>query len=139
MPANPEKGALTCLRCKTVPLQVLPGSSPEVEFLECPACERNFAKKIDKDLTFRWLHPISLVLYRVLFSTSPVAQAEEITAQFTEHWSREEITLALEEIRLELNDPTQQVSDILDNPSSEEKCREYLRLVAEIFERNLSS
>ena len=33
----------------------------------------------------------------------------------------------VEEIELELTHPTQQVRDILDNPQTEEQCRQYLR------------
>jgi hypothetical protein len=33
----------------------------------------------------------------------------------------------IEEIELELTQPTQQVRDILDNPQTEEKCRQFLR------------
>ena len=33
----------------------------------------------------------------------------------------------IEEIELELTQPTQQVRDILDNPQTEEQCRQYLR------------
>ncbi len=33
----------------------------------------------------------------------------------------------IEEIQLELSQPTQQVRDILDNPQTEEQCREFLR------------
>lgn len=33
----------------------------------------------------------------------------------------------IDEIELELTQPTQQVRDILDNPQTEEQCRQFLR------------
>ena len=56
---------LLCLRCKTVPLHDLP--SPEgIRFLGCPQCLRHYAKKPDRPMTFRWLHPITVALYGVI-------------------------------------------------------------------------
>ncbi len=129
----------TCLRCGTVRLRALPASSPEIDFFECPACGRQFARKPGQGLTLRWRHPISLVLYPVIFSASPAAEAERVAMQFAEQWTREQIDLAVQEIRLELDEPTQRVRDILGCHASEAELREYLRLVAERLERSLGA
>ena len=54
---------LRCLRCKTVPLTEAGPSDPRIAFFECPSCRRQYALRPGKQLTFRWLHPISLALY----------------------------------------------------------------------------
>jgi hypothetical protein len=43
--------------------------------------------------------------------------------------SREASLKMIEEIELELQRPTQNVREILDNPQSEEECREFLQAV----------
>jgi len=45
----------------------------------------------------------------------------------------------IDEIQLELDHPTQQVRDILDNPQTEEECREYLREYVAAALRTLSA
>ena len=82
------------------------------------------------------MHPISLVLYPVIFELYPSQHCERIAAMFAKEESTERIKLMVQEIRLELDDPTQQVRDILDCRASEEELRNYLRCVAEHLERN---
>jgi hypothetical protein len=48
---------------------------------------------------------------------------------------REEMGTLIEEIRLELADPVQQVRDILNQDQPEEVLREYLRLLADHLEQ----
>lgn len=127
-----------CLRCRTVRLRALP-ASPGIDFFECPACGRQFARKPGQALTLRWRHPISLVLYPVIFSASPAAEAERVAAQFAEQWTREQLDLAIREIRLELEEPTQRVRDILGCRASEAELRGYLRLVATHLEKSLGA
>ncbi len=54
---------------------------------------------------------------------------------FAEQDSIEQIRLIVEEIKLELDDPTQQIRDILECRASEEDLRNYLRCVAERLEK----
>ncbi|HEX3462467.1 MAG TPA: hypothetical protein VHS78_00255 [Candidatus Elarobacter sp.] len=123
-------GAPLCLRCKTVAL--VPLDSPEqIAFFECPVCRRQFARAAGKALCFRWMHPISLALYPVIFAPDPVAQCERVAATLAEQSSPERRSLIVREITLELEDPTQQVRDIVGCHASEEDLRAYLRCVAE--------
>jgi hypothetical protein len=70
------------------------------------------------------LHPISLVLYEILFDSNPLERLEKSGGPS----EPPEVLLRMaEEIELELTQPTQQVRDILDNPQTEEQCRQYLR------------
>lgn len=123
-----------CLRCKTTELLPLP--SPDgISFFECPKCHRDFARKAGGALTFRWLHPISLVMYPVIFEGDPGQDCERVAEMFATQKSSEQIKLMIQEIRLELHDPTQQVRDILECRASEEDLRKYLRCVADRLEK----
>jgi hypothetical protein len=119
-----------CLRCKTTAL--VPVASPDsISFYECPKCQRQFARKVDGALFFRWLHPISLLLYPVIFEEHPEQRCEEVAALFAKQESAERIDLIVQEIRLELDESTQQVRDILESRASEEELRNYLRCITE--------
>jgi hypothetical protein len=125
---------LHCLRCKTPELIAL--DSPDgISFFECPECHRNFARKRGGELCFRWMHPISLVLYPVIFEPDPGQHCERVAEMFAEQESGERIKLIVQEIKLELDDPTQQVRDILECRASEGDLREYLRCVADRLEK----
>jgi hypothetical protein len=125
---------LHCLRCKTT--ELVPLASPDgISFFECPKCHRNFARKAGGALFFRWLHPISLVLYPVSSEPDPCQHCERIADMFAKEKSSEQIKWIVQEIRLELDDPTQQVRDILECRASEEDLRNYLRCVADRLEK----
>jgi hypothetical protein len=120
-----------CLRCKDVALASL---SPvqDIAFFECPQCRRQYALKPGKDLTFRWGHPISHLLYPVIFSTSPLAaEVNRVVRTILETTSESDRKAAVEETVLELNDPTQKLVDILDCRASEAELREYLSAVCD--------
>jgi len=123
-----------CLRCKTAELVALP-SPDDTSFFECPKCHRNFVRKAGGALCYRWLHPISLVLYPVMFDGDPGRDCERVAEMFATQKSSEQIKLIVQEIRLELDDPTQQVRDILECSASEEDLRKYLRCVADRLEK----
>jgi hypothetical protein len=129
---------LRCLRCKTVPLTEAGPSDPQIAFFECPSCGRHYALKPGKQLTFRWLHPISLALYPVQFDESPAERAAEVAASLAQDRSEELLALFAREMRLELEEPTQQVRDMLDCRASEEEVRNFLRSVAEEIEALLA-
>src|SRR6266436_316745 len=127
-----------CLRCKTEALSQLP-STPDIAFFECPACRRQYALEPGKQLTFRWLHPISLPLYGVMFDDMPTERAEAEAKLFVKQKPASYLRTMIEEIRLELRDPTQQVRDIVDCRASEEKVREFLRLFADNVDRLMAN
>jgi hypothetical protein len=120
-----------CLRCKKAPLTEVGTFDPRIKFFECPICRRHYALKPGRQLTFRWLHPISLALYGVQSDESPSARAHEAVDAFTKDRSAEQLQLFVREIMLELEEPTQQVRDILDCRASEGELREFLRSFAE--------
>ena len=118
---------LTCPRCPEVTLLRSPGSTAEITFLECPSCQRWYAKKPGAPLTYRWGHPVTLALYSVIFDRDPVPQAKSIARGFLETRGREVVARMADEIEFELNQPTQRVRDALDSVATEEKCREFLK------------
>ena len=91
-----------CLRCDDAVLQLLPESSSEIEFYECPQCGRNFAKGPGESLHDRWLSPISVVLYLVTFNKDPRERTGEIADLFIEQKSRDELSTIVLEIDREL-------------------------------------
>ena len=119
-----------CLRCKTVPLTEASPPDQRIAFFECPSCQRHYALLPGKQLTFRWMHPISLALYPVQFDQSPSGRAAEVAASLVRERPAEQLELFAREIRLELEEPTQQMCDILDCQASESELRAFLGSVA---------
>ena len=128
-----------CLRCKTVVLSKLLPHDPDISFFECLECGRQYSLKPGKTMVFRWGHPISLVLYGIIFDDNPVEWAETTARSFvverTPPIPLEGLQRLVDEIRLELKDPTHQVREILNCIASEEKLREFLHLFANHVER----
>jgi hypothetical protein len=127
-----------CLRCKTIALTELGPADLEIRVFECPSCQRHYALRPGKQLTFRWLHPISLPLYAVIFYPAPVSRAVSVATMFVRQMPPDQLQQMIDEIRLELADPTQQIQDILDCRASEQELRDYLRVFADNLERLLS-
>jgi hypothetical protein len=130
---QPESATPLCLRCANVRLQRSAASGENITFFECPSCHRRYAQKKSGGLTFRWLHPISLPLFCVLFSPDPVADGPQVADLMLRQQSTDQLAVMIKEIELELELPTQQVRDILDNPQSEEACRQFLAAVVKIL------
>jgi hypothetical protein len=121
-----------CLRCQSTELKILP--SPEgITFYQCPSCRRQFAQKPGKSLTERWLGPLSLVLYPVIFSEQPQDDALRVATMLRSQQTADRLAIIVSEIRSEIAHPTQNVRDILDLGASEKDLREYLSRVAEIL------
>jgi hypothetical protein len=68
-----------------------------------------------------------LVLYPLLFGPHPAVTPEDIARRFVASRPPGFLRYMVEEIRLELDDPTQQVRDILDAEAAEGELRDYLR------------
>jgi hypothetical protein len=127
--------ASVCLRCPDavalVPEDSDPAHDNEIRFYRCPACQRSYARKAGRGLTFRWGHPVSLALYRFRGEAGADQDftVQSIANDLAKHRAPEAIDAIAREITQELEQPTQPVRDILDTPASEEACRELLRRV----------
>jgi hypothetical protein len=127
-----------CLRCKTV--ELIPLDSPsDIAFFECPGCHRQFARDEKGSLHFRWGHPITLLLYAVIFDEHPAEHCESAANTFIKTQSADYLQLAVQEIRLELNDPTQQLRDTVKCSASEPELRAFLACVAARIEAACNS
>jgi len=63
----------------------------------------------------------------VLFDSNPLMRVSQIADLFIEQIPADQLRQMVAEILEELERPTQKVRDILDNPQTEEQCRDYLR------------
>jgi hypothetical protein len=124
------QAAPLCLRCRNIRTRYLEGWSQNITFFECPSCHRQYARDKSGTLTFRWPHPISLALNCVLFSENPIAEAPRVAKLLASKPSSLAVDAMAGEIELELEQPTQDVRNIVNNPQSEEVCRQFLADVA---------
>jgi hypothetical protein len=126
-----------CFRCAGQALICLQGAGG-VTFYECPACNRQYAQRTNGPLTYRWGHPISLVLYGFTSSTfaSNGGQSESIdecavrvAQSLSSGRTPGQVNSLFQEIEIELAEPTHEVRNILSTSASEGECRAFLRMV----------
>ncbi len=131
---------VNCPRCDGV--EILLPSTDEVSFVTCQQCNRHFRVTLNGELVDRWLSPLSLILYPVIFDTHPQKEAERIANELYassqsggrsifRSFTREELQQLLSDVRLELEKPTQKVREILDLHGEEADLRQYLAAVAQ--------
>jgi len=134
-----------CLRCSDVTLEALPAHA-DIRFFRCPRCAREYARREGAGLTGRWLSPISLVLYPIIFSSRPQEEAARVVELFldgrTVAKTREDFREIVDEIRGELAQPTQVIREILplafgEEVVGEDDVREFLRRFANGLEAAL--
>ena len=127
---NPAIKVAACLRCSGQALVLVPSDSQDVQFYECSVCLRQYARRPGGSLTYRWLHPISLVLYGFSFRSKPwEGLASRVALSVQRGRSPAEIAAFVREIEIELEEPTQQVRDILNTEASEADCRAFVAAV----------
>jgi hypothetical protein len=119
-----------CLRCKNITLKILPDSTDQITFYSCPKCQRHYTKKLGQSLHDRWLSPLSIALYPIIFNPNPQSQAKDIADLLNRDLSLEKIKILLNEINNELIHPKQKLKEILDLKGSEQDIREYLTLLS---------
>jgi hypothetical protein len=122
-----------CLRCPGTELQPLP-SPKAIAFFECPTCLRGFTRHESGALTERWMGPLSIALYAVIFEEHPQSKAVRVAAQLRSQRGAADCALIAREIRTELSAPTQPVREILGMRASEHDLREFLERIADALE-----
>jgi len=130
---------LACLRCDSTPLTALPDSNDQITFYQCPTCLRQYAQRAGRTLCDRWLSSLSIVLYGIQFEPHPQAGAERVARSLLQQQTPEEITRMISEIEAELQEPRQQVRDILNLPQAEEEVRAFLRRVVECWRAEIEA
>jgi hypothetical protein len=122
----------TCPRCQTVTLDIVAASS-EISVYRCLRSERQYARTPGTGVVDRWLSPVSLALYGVIYEPDAIIHAPRIATELARTRDRAMIDVLAGEMQRELDEPTQWVAAILDmaTPKTEEHLREFLRLVVE--------
>jgi hypothetical protein len=84
-------------------------------------------------VTDRWGSPISLALYGVIFDRDAIPRADQIAEMLARDKDAVYLEAFAREIQSELDEPTQQVSEILDMAAvkSEANLRAFLQRVAD--------
>ena len=123
-----------CLRCKSIKLEILPESTKQIAFYSCPECQHHYAKKLGQSLHDRWLSPLSIALYPIIFNPNPQNQVKDIADLLKRDFSQEKIKILIKEISDELINPKQKLKDILDLKASEPDIRDYLTLLSKELE-----
>jgi len=123
-----------CPRCKTV-LLAETEHFPEIRFFLCSNCSRRYTLEPGKALTLRWGEAVTWPLNEVYAYDAPIEQAVRIAQKCVLQCSSEKLDWIVEEIRLELDDPTQRVRETLDCNASEVDLRQYLFSFCEHVER----
>lgn len=114
-----------CPRCSAT-LKPTEPKTAGISFYECPDCASQYARQSGEDLHDRWLMPLSLPLYVVIFDRDPASRAIDVARQFCD---RDELELDILEqhIAEELGNPKQKVSEIHDFAYADEhQLREFL-------------
>jgi len=126
MASEEKKEAEVCFRCGGR-LSLLERRD-DLEFLKCVTCERQYSRREGRAITDRWLSPISLALYGIIFQDSPISEKRlKQLAGSLDHLSSDEIGVLIAEIDSELQNPRQSLVDMMDLSCSEEFARDYLR------------
>ena len=116
-----------CLRCENIQLVPEAGSPDSVTFYDCPSCHRAYAFGEGRSLTFRWLHPISVMLYDYTFHSAPgEGHVGSAAVYILDQFDGAKRAAFVREIQDELDQPTQLISDMLDADKTEEECRKFL-------------
>ena len=100
-------------------------------FFVCPKCHRHYAKGKGESLHDRWLSPLAIPLYGVIFEKDPVQFAPRIAESIQGQQSSEFIEMLLIDIEEELQHPKQHVSELHDFVyPNEQQLRNFLAVLA---------
>ncbi|WP_019668337.1 hypothetical protein [Eudoraea adriatica] len=115
-----------CFRCNK-PLY-LTEKLEDISFYNCASCKRNYAKEPGKDLTDRWMSPLSIVLYDIIYNKERISdETIEIVADRINTYETKQIEAIIDDINEELVNPKQKLIAILDLHGTEENARDYLK------------
>ena len=118
-----------CLHCRTVVLELISIRKNLIAFYGCPDCKRRFAKSDEKPLSELSGAAIRYALYTILFSENLKGEGKRSAAISHKEKSPQQRALIVEEIKLELEYPSQSLTTILPQaiPHSDQVLRKYLR------------
>lgn len=100
-----------CYRCGEKLTDVTPPDVTGIAFYRCPACGSSYAQAPGKALHDRWLMPLTLATYDLIFSSNPDEKMDDIYQQMIEK-GEDFVQLLLSHIEEELKDPKQNLADM---------------------------
>ena len=117
-----------CYRCNEELIEVILDGVKGGLFYDCLSCKSRYTSK-NGQLHDRWLMPITLPLYGVIFSKDPLEMIDKTVIDMNKKGS-EFVKVLVSHIEEELNNPKQKLTDIHDFISpNEERLREFLKEV----------
>lgn len=120
-----------CFRCAGKLQDNTPPDVAGIKFFACMDCGAGYAKKPGQDLHDRWLMPLSVVLYAVIFEREPYLKAKSVAKYLLDQKNTDLLKLK-EHILEEIKTPKQKVSQIHDFAYPDEvELRKYLVAVYE--------
>ncbi len=123
-----------CFRCNSELKDVTPSEVTDIKFLSCENCRCQFSENSAGRLYDRWLMPITLPLYNVIFEKEPLDCVENIVKEMATRENKF-VDALIEALSDELVNPKQRVTDIHDFSYPDEvKLRKFLGLVKDGLE-----
>ncbi|MBV1907982.1 MAG: TTC39/IML2 family protein [Kangiellaceae bacterium] len=121
-----------CYRCKNELKDITPQGLDTINFFSCEKCGCQYAKTNESELHDRWLMPLTLPLYEVIYEKQPLNKIDRVMNSINKKKEAFKLILA-EHIESELQNPKQKISQIHQfQYPDEEKLRHFL---AEILNR----
>ena len=118
-----------CFRCSSNLEDVTPEDSNGIKFYSCKSCSSQYSENIEGRLFDRWLMPITIPLYCLIFEDDHKSKVEDILNSIMKE-KKSNINILVKHISDELENPKQRISDIHNfEHLSEENLREFLKLL----------
>jgi hypothetical protein len=122
---------LKCYRCGGKLVDVTPEDVKQIRFHSCSECHAAYTENEEGRLHDRWLMPITIPLYSVIFDKEPLLRVDQVVSDIVSRDKRFRDLLVIE-IAEELRSPRQKISDIHKfKYPDEDNLRKFLRLVLE--------
>jgi len=127
-----------CFRCNGDLKDTTPNDIADIKFLSCKNCPCQYTENSKGRVHDRWLMPITLPLYGVIFEEDPLSCVDNAVNEMASR-KREFIDVLIEHISEELVNPKQKIIDLHDfKHPNEERLRAFLKLVKEGVENKRS-
>ncbi|GAA6183039.1 hypothetical protein NBRC116595_02870 [Aliiglaciecola sp. NS0011-25] len=109
--------------------EITPANVTDIQFFCCLSCGCEYTLKTGGELHDRWLMPLTIVLYNVIYAQDPLAKID-VTMDQLQTKKPEFINALAKHIEDELDAPKQKLCDIHDFVyPNEQKLRDFLREV----------
>lgn len=125
----------SCYRCQSPLLETTPGGVTDIQFFSCESCYSQYAQKPGEDLHDRWLMPLTLPLYFVIYDKEPSEKVDYVAQELLRK-KPEYLATLIEHIQDELDTPKQKLSQIHSYVHPDEaKLRVFLAQVKDALQK----